>query len=112
VTGAWLPVGAHRPVPNEFRQSSSPSWRSSTTAWRHRELAGAQWSTDPPSAILPDESDIQIVNAEGEFVARRTALTRLNVAYRHSICRRMQSHAEEWGWSGLTGSGARIREVA
>ena len=41
-----------------------------------------QWSTDPPSAVLPATSDVQIVQPTGEFIARRAgARARVRVTY-------------------------------
>jgi hypothetical protein len=63
-----------RPASNQFRVS-----RFSILARFDDGVIGdignweLQWSTDPPSAVLPDESDVQIIDAAtGDFVARRT----------------------------------------
>ena len=84
---AWLtPTSLTlRPTQNQFEAS-----RVSFLARFDDEVIGdignwspLEWSTDPPSAVLPDVSDIQIVDAsDGGIIARRTgARAQVTVTY-------------------------------
>ena len=87
VAKAWLTPSTLtlRPAPNQFRTSqlSLLAQFDDGVIGDIGKWAGLQWTTDPPSARLPDESDIQILIAEtGGLVARRNgARARLNVEY-------------------------------
>jgi hypothetical protein len=108
LTDAWLTPSAlslrmNRPDVAQFRDS-----RFSLLARFDDGVIGdigswapLQWSTDPPSAVLPDVSDVQIVDAEtGGVIARRVgARAILTVEYpplglsRHAEV----TCTEEWG---------------